>query len=272
MPEVKRISGVGQTKIYVGKCFRSFVNEKSWKSFISSAIIILLISTVTGDDMFADYEATKTGAFALVCACIWIGIFNSIQSICKERDIIKREHRTGLRISSYISAHLIYEAALCAGESLIAVSLTALANHENFPSSGVMLPAFIELMISFFIIIFASDTLGLLVSSIVKKETTAMTVMPFVLIIQLIMSGMIFELEGYTEIISKFTISKWGLDAICTTANLNSLGWGGFMSDSSQFEFTTGHLVVVWLIIILIAAFNAIISIVSLKSIDNDTR
>ena len=30
------------------------------------------------------------GRFALISACIWVGIFNSIQNICKERAIIKR--------------------------------------------------------------------------------------------------------------------------------------------------------------------------------------
>lgn len=53
-----------------------------------------------------------------------------------------------------------------------------------------------------------------------------MTVMPFVLIVQLVMSGAVFELSGVTELISKFTISRWGLDAIgsiaCTTFAVSS--------------------------------------------------
>lgn len=82
-------SRLKQVKIYTGKCFRVFFNERGWKIFISAAIITLIICSVTSEDMFAEYRATRNGAFALVCACIWIGIFNSIQSICKERDIIR---------------------------------------------------------------------------------------------------------------------------------------------------------------------------------------
>ena len=96
----KRISGIQQIHIYLGKCWRLFKNEKQWKNFISSFIIILIISLVTGPDMFQTYSDTNKGAFAIVSACIWSGLFNSIQSICRERDIIKREYRTGLRISS----------------------------------------------------------------------------------------------------------------------------------------------------------------------------
>lgn len=115
----RRISGQGQIAVYLGKCFRLFRNEKQWKNFLSSFIIIVIISMVTGPDMFNTYDATNKGAFAVISACIWSGLFNSIQSICRERAIIKREYRTGLRISSYILAHVIYEMFLCAGESLI---------------------------------------------------------------------------------------------------------------------------------------------------------
>ena len=46
-----------------------------------------------------------------------------------------------------------------------------------------------------------------------------MTIMPFVLIIQLVMSGAVFDLKGITEKISYLTLSKWGLDGICAIAN-----------------------------------------------------
>ena len=70
-----RASRLKQTKIYIGKCFRVFLNERGWKTFVSAAIITLMICMVTSKDMFRAYMATRNGAFALVCACIWIGIF-----------------------------------------------------------------------------------------------------------------------------------------------------------------------------------------------------
>ena len=76
-------SRLEQTRIYIQKCFRIFFHEGGWKTFISAAIITLIIAGVVSEDIFKSYAATRNGAFALVCACIWIGIFNSIQSICK---------------------------------------------------------------------------------------------------------------------------------------------------------------------------------------------
>ena len=260
-----------QIKIYTGKCFRVFLNEKGWKIFISAAIITLLISSVTSADMFKAYSATRNGAFALVCACIWIGIFNSIQSICKERDIIKREHRSGLHISSYIASHMLYEMVLCAIESIIVTVITCLTNLGNLPSNGVLSATFLELTITFFLIIYSSDALGLMISSIVKTPNTAMTVMPFILIIQLVMSGMIFELNGLTELVSKLTIAKWGLNSICVTANINAME-GYVPTLISEYEYSISHMAQLWLMLILFTLIYGIISVISLKFVDKDKR
>ena len=171
----------GQIAIYFTRCVRGFKNDGGWKSFISVAIITLLICLVTGPGLFMEYADTKNGAFALVCACIWIGIFNSIRVICRERDIVQREHRTGLRLDSYVIAHCLYEAALCAIDALIVVVLVRIFNFDHFIESGVFGFPTIELYITFFLIVFGSDALGLLISAIVHNENTAMTVMPFAL-------------------------------------------------------------------------------------------
>ncbi|MBP3879610.1 MAG: ABC transporter permease, partial [Lachnospiraceae bacterium] len=141
-------SRLSQITIYAGKCFRIFRNEKGWTTFLSSALITLIISSVVSQDMFKAYSATRNGAFALVCACIWIGIFNSIQSICKERDIIKREHRSGLHMSAYVASHMLFEMFLCLVESLIVTIIITIFRHQNLPSSGVLLPCVIELEIT----------------------------------------------------------------------------------------------------------------------------
>src|SRR5699024_11516575 len=91
----------------------------------------------------------------------WVGIFNSIQSICRERAIIKREHRTGLHISSYMIAHMIYELVICLMETVIVTLIMYFANRDHFPETGVFFPPLLELMITFFLLIYSSDVLGL---------------------------------------------------------------------------------------------------------------
>ena len=266
-----RISRLGQVGVYVGKCFRAFVNERGWKTLISSAIIIIIISWVAGGDMFVTFMATRNGAFALVCGFIWIGIFNSIQSICRERAIIKREYRTGLHISSYITAHMIYEMVLCFAQALIAVILLFMLRTPS--SQGIFTASFVELFITFFLVIFAADALGLLVSCIVKTENAAMTAMPFVLILQLVLAGIVFELDGVASSLSNFTISRWGVNAICSIANVNNMP-NAILSNHnrSDFYFSAGHLTQLWLILIVFALLYGLLAIISLKFIDRDKR
>ena len=260
-----------QIAIYVGKCFRLFFHDQWWKTLLSAAIITLLISAVTASDMYQAYNSTRNGSFALICACIWIGIFNSIQSVCRERGIIKREHRTGLHMSSYIIAHLVFETVLSFVEALIVTLLIWLTNLSNFPSRGVFMPALLEFFITYFLIILSSDALGVMVSSLVHTPETAMTVMPFVLIIELVMSGFIFKLQGFSEKLSYITVSKWGLNALCTTANVNMMD-NHIPDYMDSYLFRPGNLLGLWLILILFILIYGVIAIFSLEFIDRDKR
>lgn len=288
------IGRIGQIKIYTGKCFRTFVHEKGWKSLISTLIISIILAWVIGDNTFSINESTKTGVFAMICGCIWVGIFNSIQSVCRERAIIKREHRTGLHISSYVIAHMIYEFVLCFVEAIIFT--VGFDIFRKFPSHGIIFGwTGFEFFISFLLIIFCSDVLGLMVSCIVKTENAAMTVMPFVLIIQLVMSGMMFTLPENAEPVKYLTISKWGLSAICSSADLNEIpthdtleklqeaaasdksitSWkdlGLTQTYDMEFDASVQHIAATWLVLLLYSAAYGCIGILFLKLVDRDRR
>ena len=271
-----RITPMGQVKVYFGKCIRLFINEKQWKSFFSTAIIMLIISMVTSKQMFVDYAPTKTGAFTVVCACIWVGLFNSIQSICRERAIIKREYRTGLLISSYIYAHVLYEALLCAIEAAIITLLVIFKNSSHLPPDGLLFGVFIDFYLTFFLVTFSSDMIAVMISSMVKKETTAMTIMPFVLIIQLVMSGGVgFKLTGIAEMISYLTVSKWGLNAILAISNTDWNVYGQFQYAGESGACTdpeAGSLLGVWFLLLAFCAGYIFLSILLLKRVDKDER
>ncbi|MBO6159768.1 MAG: ABC transporter permease [Firmicutes bacterium] len=275
---MNRISRLGQARIYFGKCLRLFVNEKQWKNFISALIIVLIISFVTSDEMFRDFRDTKNGAFAIICACIWIGLFNSIQSVCRERPIIKHEHRTGLHISSYILAHVWYEAILCLVQSLIVFVVVLLKNASHLPVKGVVMGMPLDLLFTLFLVTFTSDMIALLISCIVKTETSAMTVMPFVLIIQLVMSGAVFVLEGAASFIANFTISKWGLNAILSLANTHSrvqTGYDAWVAQGLTEEGITAEpstMLGCWGMLLLFCIIYIALAVIFLKQVDRDQR
>ncbi len=299
----KGISRWQQVKIYVGKLFRLFITERGWKVLIFAAIIGLLVSSMIWDAMFKYTMETSRGIFSLVSACTWTGIFNSIQSICKERPIIKREHRTGLYISSYIFAHLIYECVICFLQAVIIMACTLM--FMKYPSDiSFFGNIWLEYFITWFLIIYAADILGIAISSIVKTTATAMTVMPFILIFQLMLSGFLFSPAGIGGLFSRATVTNWGMRAGLVSAGYNEidntevvrltnslhkisldndLGIQRPVIDAavreyyhpqldSSYDHTLEHLLTNWLALIVHGVIYTIIAIVSLSFIDKDKR
>ena len=126
-----------QIPIYVGKQLRFFIYQSDWKVLPMAAIIAALVSMVIRKDFFLTMEGNLKGAFALTCVAIWNGCFNSIQSICRERPIVKREHRSGMHISSYVAAHMIYQFILCLAQTSLSMYVMRMMGVA-FPTPGFM--------------------------------------------------------------------------------------------------------------------------------------
>ncbi len=226
-----------QIPIYLGKFFRMFIYQDDWKMLPMAALIAGLVSFVIKGTMMQTMEGTMKGSLALSCICIWNGFFNSIQVVCRERAIVKREHRAGMKIRAYILSHLIYQAALCFAEAVISVAVCRISGIQ-YPKGGIVTFSFYtDLTITFFLITYASDAMALLISCIAKNTTAAMTIMPFVLIFELLFSGAVFTLEGdVSNFLSLLTIAKWGMMAICAIGRYNSLKMVSVWNMLKKFE------------------------------------
>ena len=299
---------LAQIPIYLGKNFRMFIFQNDWKVLPMSALIAALIAFVVGSNMFVTMEGQFQCSLALTCICIWNGFFNSVQSVCRERPIIKREHRSGMHITSYVAAHLIYQMFLCAMQALITVLVCKIIGIK-FPVDGFITRWFLlDIWITLFLITYAADITSLFISCLVHTTTTAMTVMPFMLIFQLVFSGGAFTLTGPAASLTKVTISRYGLIALCAQGNYNSLKsvtlwntvfkirnsspelkqalWqieqagkleeilersGEAMQDVT-YEMTKANVYGCWAHLIMFAVLFAVLSIIVLEFIDNDKR
>lgn len=212
-----------QTLIYLGKFFRMFLFQNDWKVLPMAAVIAGLVAFSVGQNIYKTMEGTLMGTFAISCICIWNGFFNSIQVICRERVIVKREHRSGLHISSYVAAHMIYQAFLCILQVVITIGVCMLMRVE-IPHKSLITPwAVVDFGLTLFLITYCADMLALLISAFAKTTTTAMTIMPFLLIVQLLFSGAFFNLPQEAMPLTNLTATKWGLTALCAQGEYNSL-------------------------------------------------
>lgn len=290
--EGRRISFTRELKLLLRQGWLVMLGEK--RNLIFSLLFPVLAAVVTvwvaGKDMFDNMESTRSACFVLVCAAIWCGLFNSIQVVVKERENIKRDYVSGaLRIECYVISRSGLQLLLCFVQSLILVMAIPGVNwqHGNsLPRNGLIFPEpLVDYFISLFLVMYASDALGLLISSIVKKQELASQLAPYILIVQLLFSGVLFKMEGGAEVISVLMISRWGMEALGSISDLNDLPLKIQVENDnpmlmelidrdkeSAFAADSEHLVQVWLIMLLFVAVQLIAANVSLHGVKKDTR
>ena len=223
---IRHTGRLDQVFIYLGKQLRFFINQSDWKVLPMAAIIAGLVGMVIRRRFFVNMEGSLIGAFALTCVALWNGCFNSIQSVCRERPIVKREHRSGMHISAYVTAHMIYQFMLCAAQTALTMFVL---RQLSVPiprgyGSGLITPWMIfDIGLTMFLISYAADMMSLFLSSISHTTTGAMTIMPFILIFQLVFSGGVIPLPEWSRPLSNFTITNYGIRALAAQSGYNEL-------------------------------------------------
>lgn len=264
-PGMRRISAGKEFKLLTMQYLRILLGDvKNLVVCLAFPVVAAFITVwIAGGDMFVSYEGTKSACFVLVSASIWGGLFNSIQTIVKERANIKRDLISGgLRLGCYTGSRAILQFVLCALQSaILCVAFYGVDwKYDNtMPSEGILTgSAILEFYISLVLLTFAADTMGLMISSIVRKEETASVMAPYILIVQLIFSGILFDMEGSAEIVSYAMLSRWGMEALGSISAMLDLpskvmqmaapipDTEDYAAAFDMFEMSSGHLWLVW--------------------------
>ena len=181
------------------------------------------------------------------CAAFWIGIFNSIQEISKERPIYEREKFTGVAVFPYVMSKFVVLSVLCLVQSLIMTAfLFALGrNLGDFDASdmiysmtteGVIFSGnmfYLELFLTTFFCVISAMCLGLLISSMVSNDM-ALVLCPLCLLPQILFSGVVAKLSGITKIISRIISCRWATIGFATSLDVNSMYTSYYNSNSTE--------------------------------------
>lgn len=245
---------------------------------VQPLLIAVLLYVVADKEIFDIYESTKSMLFALSCSGIWIGLFNSIQEICKERVILKREYMANLKLPGYVISKFVLQAVLSFVQAwILTFAFLKLIDKKR---SGIFIENFnIEIFFTVWLTVLVAITMGFVISSMVKSGDKAMAIAPFVLIIQLLFSGILFTLKGAGEFISYCTISRWSVESLGSIADLNELqlklqkDYPMLEHEAEDFfKATGGHVLQSWMILIVMTGLFMGISIVMLRNISKDRR
>ena len=179
----------------------------------------------------------------LAATATWFGAINAAREIVKEMPIFLRDRLSGLRVAPYLISKVLVLAVLCVVQTT--VLLAVLAFKVDLPSSGVLMWAPLELWISLALASAAALGMGLLISAAVGNADRAQSLVPIILIPQLIFVG--GPNSGAAgQWLSYLMITRWSSEAMKITAGIP------YRTDPGGFG--SGDLLVHWAVLVGMAA------------------
>lgn len=206
--------------------------------FLMAPILGALLSMAFSQSLhpFLVASDTQTFGLALACCCFWIGLFQSIQEISKERAIMERERMADVKVTAYLGSKVLVLGALLLCQTLLLIGFVWI--FIGHPKDGVVFAAmpFAEYMATAWLTAFSAAALGLMVSALVKTTDQAVSAAPFLLIPQILFSDIICGLSGVAEKLSYLAGCRWACLAYGASAKINDLAneYGKSWTETSE--------------------------------------
>ncbi len=189
---------------------------------LQAPIIALLLMGFTDKNVFIDTNgidaATRSPLFLMVVAAIWFGIINAVREIVKEAAIYRRERAMHLGIVPYVLSKVVVLGVLCLVQSLILLAI--IGGKGGYPAQGILWPPFVELYISLALTALAGLMIGLALSALSPNADRALSLVPLIMLPEIIFSGTMFQLNGALGTFADIIAARWGLAAMGGTYHL----------------------------------------------------
>lgn len=151
--------------------------------------------------------------FILSLVSIWFGISVAAREIIRERAIYNRERMVNLRLLPYIGSKLWVLSMIVGTQCVIlffVLKMFSLAGLLKFPSLLGGLPQLFVMMLTAMV----GLALGLAVSASVKTSEMATSLVPLILIPQILFSGLVGVQTGAPKLIGSLMPATWSFDEI----------------------------------------------------------
>jgi hypothetical protein len=161
-----------------------------------------------------------------VIGATWIGMSNAAREIVKELPQFQRERAAGLSLSAYLASKVAVLGTITVVQIMVYTLIATAA--QGGPGDAVLLgDGRVELAFDVGLVALAGMCVGLLISALARTTEQAMTVLPVVLIAQMVLaSGAVFpdaaERLGLRQAREVVT-TQWGFSAAAATADLNRI-------------------------------------------------
>src|SRR6266516_1805691 len=205
--------------------------------------------------------------FIMAFAAIMFGCINGTGAIVREAAIYRRERAVNLGIAPYMFSKIVVLGLLCLLQSAV---LVLVVNGTAPFQHSVFLPPVLEIYITMALTSIAGLMLGLTISAIAPNNDRAASLIPIILIPQLIFSGIIFALDNPgLQFLGAFFAARWSMAGLGSTIGLHgeALGSGkdyayrGTLFSSYTQSEAIVHLLLMWFaLVVMSVAFTILIA------------
>jgi ABC-type multidrug transport system ATPase subunit/pSer/pThr/pTyr-binding forkhead associated (FHA) protein len=157
--------------------------------------------------------------FMMALSAIWFGASNAAREIVDELPIYRRERLFNLRIGPYLTSKLIVLGLIAFVQIVVYVAIMEI----RYMDTRMPLGSFWQSVGFMFYLSLVSTFLGLLISAIFRTAEQVITIVPIVLLPQIMLSGAVNRINSqFIEIVSYGTLGRWGMEGLARIQDMNS--------------------------------------------------
>jgi ABC-type multidrug transport system ATPase subunit len=222
----RRAHALPQLRVLTGRYLRLFLRDRrNLLLLVGQAPVLALFGVALFESGILDRGGGNPGdavnmLFLAAITVIWLGAIDAAPEIVKERAVVEREFAVGTRLSAYLGSKLIVLVGLVTVQTLLYAVL--LGAFRPLDSSFGAYATVLGLLVATGV---ASVTMGLLVSSVVRTQDQAISLIPLAVIPQLLFAGAIVSLDRMAEparFLADAIFAQWALAGIGTAVDMNS--------------------------------------------------
>ena len=194
--------------------------------FGQAPIIAFLTYLVVGANSPRDFPY-----FMLALVSIWFGTSVASREIIRERAVYTRERMVNLRLLPYVGSKLFVLALIVSFQCVLlfgSLKFLHYAGLMNLP--GWAIPQLIIILLTAMV----GLALGLLISAIVKTSEMATSLVPLILIPQILFSGLVGVPVNTARVIGTLMPATWAFDGLKRWSWLDTLDEEGSFPDGDN--------------------------------------
>jgi len=194
--------------------------------------------------------------FIMSFVAVLFGCNNSAREIVKEVEIYRRERMVNLGIMPYLASKLLVLGLFCLVQcAILVIAVNAISPFQQ----SVLLPPPLEIYISLALTSLVGLMMGLMISAMTANSDQANSIIPVILILQIIFSGIIFKLNGISQVIGALFAMRWSMIAMGSSVGLQAFQMAYGPNDSFPYGQNLGHVLGAWFaLVLMIAIFGAL--------------